>query len=197
MPGDITSLVASEAGHFVLESGYHASMWLDLETLFLQPARIDPLAADLASRLSKHAPELVCGPLVEGAFVALLVARELCVPFAYTERTARRGDELYPFDYELPRVLRPHLGGKRVAVVNDVISAGSAVRGTAEAVEAAGGTLIAIGALFILGDWTRRFAGEKKIAVEALAETKFDLWKPENCPLCERAIPLQRRIQTT
>ena len=48
--------------------------------------RIGPLAHAFADRLRKHEIDAVCGPLVEGAFVAMIVARRLEVPFPYAER---------------------------------------------------------------------------------------------------------------
>src|SRR5215217_8037564 len=133
----IGSLVPSESGHFLLESGLHGNLWMDLESLFLAPARIEPLATELARRIATHDPEVICGPLVEGAFLALIVARQLDLPFTYSERYVRTGIEtLYPFGYAIPRPLHRHLRGKRVAVINDVISAGSAVRGTWQELEA-------------------------------------------------------------
>jgi|SRR5581483_6743891 len=178
--------VPAESGHFELESGFHASMWMDLEALFLDPSRMEPAAADLASRVARHEPQVICGPLVEGAFLGLLVARHLRIPFTYTERAA-------PYVYNLPRVLRSHVEQKRVAIINDVISAGSAVGGTAQSLENAGARTVAIGALLILGDWTRQFAATKNIAVEALEESAYAMWKPDECPLCRSGVPLERR----
>ena len=180
------NLVPKQNGHFELESGFHASMWMDLETLFLDVARMEPVAADLASRVVRHQPEIICGPLVEGAFLGLFVARGLRIPFTYTERSAA-------YVYNLPPVLRQRVRGKRVAIINDVISAGSAVGGTAHSLDDAGAHIVAIGALLVLGDWTRRFAAERNIAVEALEESKYEMWKPGECPLCRSGVPLERR----
>ena len=170
---------------------------MDLEALFLWPAAVEPMIAQLASRIEQYEPALVSGPLVEGAFSALSVARMLGVQFVYTERSRAEKEGLYPYVYRLPRVLVPHVRDKRVVVVNDVISAGSAVRGTIMELENHGASVVAIGALLILGEWTRRFAAEKSIAVQALAESSFELWSPDSCPLCQKRIPLQRRIQST
>jgi orotate phosphoribosyltransferase len=188
-------LLASQRGHFLLESGYHGSLWLDLEALFLEPARIEPLARELAVRLAKHGAEVVCGPLVEGAFLALMVARELGVPFTYSERFESGGD-LYPYGYRVPPTLHRHLRGKRVVIVNDVISAGSAVRGTWSDLESLGATTIAVAALLVLGDWTARFTSENRIALEALRSEPYELWLPAECALCARGEPLERKIQS-
>jgi orotate phosphoribosyltransferase len=195
MHSGLAALIASEPGHFLLESGFHGSLWMDLEALFLDPAVIEPLASELAARLAKHEVDVVCGPLVEGAFLALLVARQLGVPFTYSERFERPSDGgLYPFGYRVPATLHPHLRDKRVAVVNDVISAGSAVRGTWSALEALQARPVAIAALLVTGDWTARFAAERQVALEALEAVPYDLWPPDACPLCARGEPLVRRI---
>jgi orotate phosphoribosyltransferase len=130
MPQDFLSLVNSRVGHFKLESGHHANYWLDLETLFLRPSRIEPFAAQLADRLRSYRIDAVCGPLNEGAFVALMTASELDCDYTYAERFAPppTGNELFPVEYRLPNALHPMVRGKRIAIVNDVISAGSAVR---------------------------------------------------------------------
>jgi orotate phosphoribosyltransferase len=188
----VLALLSAEEGHFVLESGYHARLWMDLETLFLDPRRIEPLAIELAARVATHEPEVVCGPLVEGAFLALAVARHLGVPFTYTVRSEAAAGGLYPYAYRLPRVLRAPVAGKRVAIINDVISAGSAVRGTFHDLADAGARAIAVGALLLLGGWTRTFGAEHGIAIEALAEEPFELWRPEACPLCDTTNPLPR-----
>ena len=63
-----------------------------------------------------------------GAFLAQAVAAELDVEFYHTERVATTGGGLYPVNYRLPDTLRHRISGKRVAIVDDAINAGSAVR---------------------------------------------------------------------
>ncbi len=177
-----------------MESGYHAERWLDLELLCVHPERLDPLLARLATQLRAHRFDVVCGPLVEGAFLALDIARRLSLLFTYSERFEPPAQgELYPVDYRLPGPLREIVKGKRVAIVNDVISAGSAVGRTFEDLENCGAIPVAIGALLILGEWTARFAAEKGLAVEALAFETFPKWTPAECPLCQRGIPVTAR----
>jgi len=104
---EVTRLLPARKGHFLLESGHHGNLWLDLELLCLRPEQIRPQAAQVAARLAAHNVEVVCGPLVEGAFVALMVAEKLGLPFTYAERFADVSrDALYPVQYRLPRALR-------------------------------------------------------------------------------------------
>ena len=187
-------MFAPRHGHFLLESGHHGKLWMDLEATFVEPARVEPAADEIASRLIPYRPEIICGPLVEGAFLGLMVSQRMGIPFTYSERFANADGGLYPFAYRIPKGLHRHLRGKRVAIVNDVINAGSAVRGTIVSLEDLGATSVAIGAMLVLGDWSRRFASEKNIVLEAVEAWPNELWAPAECPLCAAQVPLERPV---
>jgi orotate phosphoribosyltransferase len=188
---DILDRLPSRRGHFRLESGHHTDLWLDLELLYLEPTKVQPLAVALAKRLAPFGAEIVCGPLVEGAFVALTVAAELGWEFAYAERIAHPEREgLFSVEYRLPGALRDRVRGRRVVLVNDVISAGSSVRGTLADLEACGAEPVAIGALLVLGDAATGLTAERGLPLESLAAREHAQWVPQACPLCETGVPL-------
>src|SRR5258708_98991 len=190
---EVVRLLPARQGHFRLESGHHGELWLDLELLCLHPEPVQRLAKRIATRLAPHRIEIVCGPLIEGAFVALMVAEELGVPFTYAERLADQGlghqgladgktDVLYRVQYRLPRALREVVRGKRVGIVNDVINAGSAIRGTFADMKACGAEPVAIAALAVLGQSAAAFAADQKIALETMAFLTNTIWTPSKCP---------------
>jgi len=145
-------LVEGRRGHFRLESGHHGGLWLDLDPLFCDPPRVAPFVSALADALRKHEVEVVCGPLLGGAFLAQLVARELVAAFSFTERVMpAHADGLYRARYRLPPGLAGRVRGRRVAMVDDVMSAGSALRGTFEELRAYGALPVVAGALLVLG----------------------------------------------
>jgi orotate phosphoribosyltransferase len=192
MNESLLSSVHGRKGHFQLESGHHGDLWIQLETLCLQSRKIQTLAAALAKRLAKYEVETICGPLVEGAFVALLVSLELGCEFTYAERfanSARAG--IFPVEYRLPKVLEPVVKGKRVAIVNDVINAGSAVRGAYFDLQAKGAVIVAIGALMALGEAITAFSAEHRVPLELLEQAPNNLWLPSQCPLCTAGQPLE------
>jgi len=192
MREELFDLLAARRGHFRLESGHHGDLWLDLELLCLRPGRVQPLAVVLAKQLATHGVEVVCGPLVEGAFIALMVASELGVEFCYAERSVPPlSDALYPVEYRIPDALRSRVHGKRVAIVNDVTNAGSAVRGACTDLQACGAEPATIGTLLVLGSWALSFAAEKKIPLESIAALPNSLWTPSACPLCASRVPLE------
>jgi orotate phosphoribosyltransferase len=179
----LLSMAGARRGHFRLESGHHGDLWLDLDSLFRRPARLRPAVETLARSIAGHEVELVCGPLSGGAFLAQMIAAELDVEFCHTERTeAPRDGELYSARYRLPEGVP--VGGRRVAVVDDAINAGSAVRSTLAALRDGGAVPVAIGALLVLGTSAPALAAAQGLALETVARIDNDLWTPEDCPLC-------------
>lgn len=192
MHKQVLDLVSARKGHFLLESGHHGDLWLDLETLCLRPRVVQALAAELAQSLSKLGVEAVCGPLVEGAFVGLLVALQLDAQFTYSERHVSSAEGgLFPVAYRIPAPLRAGLRGKRVAVVNDVINAGSAVMGTFADLLSCGAVVVGISALLVLGDAASTFAISKGVPLQSIAALPNNLWTPKECPLCASGTRLE------
>jgi orotate phosphoribosyltransferase len=192
MTGDVLDALPARRGHFLLESGYHTDLWLTLDGMFADTRALAPLVADLATRLRPHAPAAVCGPLLGGAFLAQAVATVLGVGFYFTEPDpAPAGPGLFRAKYRLPDELRRRAGGERVAVVDDVISAGSSVRATADALSAAGASTVAVGALLLLGGAAEAHFTEQGVPVEAVGRSSFSLWKPDECPLCRAGVALE------
>jgi orotate phosphoribosyltransferase len=130
-----------------------------------------------------HRAEAVCAPLVEGAFVGLMVATSLDLPFAYAEpRRDDRATGLFPVSYPIPKVLAARLRGRRVAIVDDVINAGSAVRGTLASLGQCGAQAVAIGALGVYGDAASELAAGHGVALETLASFASQIWEPAPVP---------------
>jgi Orotate phosphoribosyltransferase len=189
------ALVNARRGHFVYESGYHSDLWLDLETLCRRPAVVRRYATELARNVSAWRPEVICGPVIEGAFVGLMVATELQCEFAYTVRSAdpSRGG-LFPVEYQLPAALATTISGRRVVIVNDVISAGSAVRGTLSSLRSAGANVVGVAALAVLGGSFPAYISQQRIPFESLIPIPDNnLWEPANCPLCSASVALEHR----
>lgn len=192
MQQDFFNLLSAREGHFRYESGYHSDLWLDLDLLFLRPTAVKPYALELAKKLARHNINAICGPLVGGALIAQMIAVELDIEFYYTERFVNTQHEgLYPVEYRLPKGYQQVIRGKHVAIVDDVISAGSAVRGTLNNLSSYGIGSAVVGALLVLGDSAPTYFGERNIPVESIASRPNNLWQPTTCPLCADHIPLE------
>lgn len=197
MGADITTaafldLVTARRGHFRLESGHHGGLWFDLDPLFADQKRIAPFVEALCVALRRHDVSLVCGPLVGGAFLAQLVAQILGVEFCFTERSGPApAGGLFATSYRLPEGFVARVSGKRTALVDDVMSAGSSLRATNAELEAHGAVPVVAGALLVLGSAGVDFFSARSVQVEAVFRRDYDLWPPEVCPLCAAGQPVE------
>ena len=189
-------LVAGRSGHFRMESGYHSDRWLDLDTLFTEPLRVPPFVDHLVTLLRPLAVDAICGPLLGGAFLAQWVARELETDFWYTAPVRSTAEGLFTVRYALPGTLVRRASGRRVAMVDDVMSAGSSLRATHTELQARGAEPVAAGALLVLGTIGEQYFTEHRLPVLAAARSDFNSWSPEDCPHCADGVVLER-VATT
>jgi orotate phosphoribosyltransferase len=181
---DLLSTLPVRQGHFLLESGYHANLWVSLESLFVDTARATALIRALTGRLRRYDVTAVCGPMFGGAFLALAIANELGAHFYFTRQQDSAHEGLFRATYTLPSELHALVRNERVALVDDAISAGSSVRATKIALDDAGATTVVVGALVTLGNTARDYFEALGIPMEALSHREFNMWKPAECPLC-------------
>jgi orotate phosphoribosyltransferase len=90
----------------------------------------------------------------------------------------------------VPSHLRKLIDGKNIAIVDDVINAGSAVRATLAALQSCGARPVVIGALLVLGDIGKRYLAERNLPVRSISHLPNEIWEPEECPLCSSQVPL-------
>ena len=182
---ELLRLVKTRSGHFVMESGLHSDHWCELDRMFDDEAALAPFVSELARRMRSYRPEIVVGPESGGARLARLVAQALGVGSVAATRVLPTGAHgLFPVRYQVTTVDRPRLLGRRVAIVDDAISAGSAVRGTLKDVLQWGAQPVVVGALWIFGDAAGPWAKDHALPLEAVARRSLGMWKPGDCPLC-------------
>jgi orotate phosphoribosyltransferase len=189
---DFLHLLGGRRGHFRLESGHHGAWWFELDALFSDFRSIEPFVRALADAIRPYGPEGICGPLLGGAFLAQMVAHDLGSEFYFTQREMpAQAWGLYQARYRLPRALAARVAGKRLAIVDDVMSAGSALRGTYAEIEAQGAACVVAGALLTLGSTGASFFAGVGLPVVATARQDYELWEPSHCPLCATGLPLE------
>ena len=193
MSDEILELFAARRGHFRFESGHHGDLWLDIPPAYVDPRRLRPHAVKLAKLLASHRIEAICGPLVEGALIAQMVAEEMGAEFFFAEQYSRPdGNGLYPIGYRIPAALRGLIRSKRIAILDDVINAGSAVRGACEDLLACGASIAAVAALLVLGTPASELAASLGVPLVMLTQRPTNaLWAPSECPLCASGMKLE------
>jgi orotate phosphoribosyltransferase len=82
--------------------------------------------------------------------------------------------------------------GKRIGIVNDVINAGSAVRGTYADLQSHGAQTVAVASLLTLGDSAEQLAKSWNVDLVRIASQPNTYWPPSECPLCAAGMPVEK-----
>ena len=197
MQTDLLALLPGRRGHFRMESGYHSERWFNLDKLFEDRPRLQPFVDELSGRLAAHHIEAVVGPITGGAKLAGMIGNKLGLESFPTVRfETPNATGLFPVRYLVPAALRERLRGKSVAIVDDAISAGSAVKGTHADLLACGANPVVCGALIIFGDAAAEFAAKNNLRLECITRMSFGMWKPADCPLCKAGVEVERVSDT-
>lgn len=83
--------------------------------------------------------------------------------------------------------------GQRVLVVEDILNTGGSVLKVVEAVRAAGGEVVGLGALCNRGGVTPEQVGNPP-KLFALANFRMDMWDETDCPLCAQGVPINTDV---
>jgi orotate phosphoribosyltransferase len=164
-------------GHFLLTSGLHSEQYFQCARVLQHPQIAADLCAQLAGFFSDTNAEAVIAPAIGGIIVSHETARALDVPAFFAERengkmTLRRG-------FQLSR-------GQRVLVVEDVITTGGSVKEVLDMVTEHGAVPVAAGCLV-----DRSGGGvDLGIKMHSLITMQVETFRPENCPLCQKGIPV-------
>jgi orotate phosphoribosyltransferase len=167
-------------GHFKLTSGKHSDVYYEKFMLIKQPSLCTKICAEMASRLKSLKPEVVAGPTTGGIIIAYDVARYLGVEAIYAEpgengRVFKRG-------LTLKR-------GQRVAIVDDVMTAGTSIREVISLVQSYQADIVGITEILDRSNAAVTF----DYPFFALASVPANNWQPDDCPLCAGGVPLTQR----
>jgi orotate phosphoribosyltransferase len=178
-------------GHFDYGNGYHGPAYLNPHQLLRYPSTIWRLAQDLLDLVPDEisaAADVVAGPPTGGALLAHTIAglldsrRALTHPpcsFAPFEKKGKT-PSLRPFYQQLVK-------GKRVLLADDVRNTGLMMAACADAVRAAGGTVVAV---VVICDRMESIA-DPGAPVFPLVEYQAPPNVPAaECPLCDAGKPI-------
>lgn len=166
-------------GHFQLSSGLHSPKYLQCALVLQHPRHAERLGRALAARIGLGA-DVVVSPAMGGLIIGHEVARALGVRHIFAERDAARRMAL--------RRGFAVRSGERAVIVEDVITTGGSSLEVAELLRGLGAEVV--GAASIID----RSGGAADLGVPrvALATLDVETWRPEQCPLCGRGLPLDK-----
>ena len=167
-------------GHFVLSSGQHSDEYWEKFRLLEWPRVTEKLCHDIAERYQSRSISAVIGPTTGGALLAQEVARQLGSRCLLAEPVPNGGRELRR-GFVLHRA-------EPVLIVDDVLTTGLSLRETLSAIELYQPDIIAIEVLIDRSGG--RAARQFTVPCHALLTVSARTYKPEECPLCAKNVPL-------
>lgn len=169
-------------GHFRLTSGLHSPEYLQCALVLQHPEAAEKLGRLLAMEVRGLAGgkiDAVVSPALGGVIIGHEVARALGTRFLFTERDAATGKMALRRGFAVA-------AGETAAVVEDVITTGGSTRDVVDALQAAGARVAAAGSII------DRSGGAADVGAPraALATLQVVAYRPEECPLCAKGIPV-------
>lgn len=169
---EFRSVDALLEGHFLLSSGRHSAYYLQCARLLMNPERAGRIALAITQKIPRELRgeiEAVVSPAMGGIIIGHEMGRTLGVDAMFVERPEgifglRRGFTLAP--------------GTKVLMMEDVVTTGLSSREAIAAIEAAGGIVIAAGAV------VDRSAGKVDLGVPffPLIQLNFPTYAPDEVP---------------
>jgi orotate phosphoribosyltransferase len=179
---DLTGCGAHQRGHFLLSSGLHSGDYLQCALYLAHPRRAACAGGLLAAsfRAAEILPDVVVAPAMGGLIIGHETARDLDLPFLFTERAdakmvLRRGFGLAP--------------GQRVVVVEDVVTTGKSTREVIAILGDLGAEVLGVGSLVNRSGQPQPFSPLPSCHLMA---ADFPTWAVDECPLCHEGVPIAK-----
>jgi orotate phosphoribosyltransferase len=170
------------AGHFLLTSGKHSSVYLEKFMVLQSPKYTEKLAKEIANHFRDKKVDVVIGAAVGGIILAYEVARQLKVRGIFMER--EEGKLTLRRNFEIKE-------GERVLVVEDIVTTGGSVQELIDNIKQNYKCEIAGVGLLI-----NRSGGELDFGAGetfALATVDVKAYEEKDCPQCKKGEALTSR----
>jgi len=175
------------SGHFILSSGNHSPNYLQSAKVLEDPKTAQKLATALADEIKKSGIKIdtVCAPALGGVIAGYELARALEVRSIFVER--KDGEMQLRRGFEVQK-------GENILICEDIITTGGSAMEAAEIMNKLGANVVAFSALANRGFCKREGSNieakaecklPKDIPFFALADFEFEIYEPNNCPLCK------------
>jgi orotate phosphoribosyltransferase len=168
---------AVKEGHFLLASGLHSPVYWEKFRILQYPNLTEKLCRLIARHFKRQRVDVVAGPMTGGIILAFETARQLGTRGIFAEKEG--GVRVFRRDFEIAP-------GEHVLIVDDILTTGSSLRETIDAVGKLGGIVVGVGVLVDRSDKNLEF----NLPFFSCLRAPTTVYSPENCPLCAAHVPL-------
>lgn len=183
---------AFRKGHFVFTSGRHADTYINKDAIYPYTRETSALCRAMAEQFKDSKVEAVIGPAVGAAILSQWVAFHLSemlghdILSTYADKDGMGG-------FILKRGYDKLIAGKRVIVVEDLMTTGGSVKKVIDIARANGSDVVGVGVVCNRGGVEPKDIGDPPKLV-SLVNVQLDSWEAADCLLCERKIPVNLDI---
>lgn len=178
---------AFRSGHFVFVSGLHADTYVNKNAMYPYTREMSQLCKSIADLFAGQGIDAVVGPSTGGIILSQWVADHLSDAAGkqvYSTYADKDGD-----GFVIKRGYDEVIKGKKIIVVEDLVTTGGSLRKVVEAARAAGADVAGAVAVCNRGDVTREMVGNPPV-FHSLLTVQLDQWPEAECELCKQGIPV-------
>jgi orotate phosphoribosyltransferase len=179
--------------HVVYTSGRHGTTYVNKDAIYPNTEAVSALCAAIAAHFADAgiAIDVVAAPALGGIILSQWVAHHLTAGgrralAVYAEKAEPEG---FAFRRGYDRILQ----GRRVLVVEDILTTGGSLRSVIEGVRRAGGEVVGAAALCNRGGVRASEVGDPP-ELFALVELSLESWDEQECPLCASGMPVNTEV---
>ncbi len=178
-------------GHYLLRSGMHSDTYFEKANIWPHEDATRELCSMFVESFSDTDIDIVIGPETGGKTLSettatLLSARKgKDVPGLFA---AKDGNGGFIFDDETARQIR----GKKILVLEDVITTGESVKKVIDLIRAMGGEVVGLGILCNRGKVKPEGIGVEDM--EVLIDVDAPTWMQDECPQCGEEVPIDTTV---
>jgi len=177
--------------HFVYKSGMHGSGYINMDPIYTRPSIMTGIGRGLLMPFDEAMFDTIAAPAVGGVALVTYVGVEALI--RYGDRGSivwadKQGDT---FKFERAGFVE-RIRGKRVLVVEDLLTTGGSVAKVCRDVENHDGFVVGVSAIVNRGGVTAEQLGVPHLA--ALAEVNFEAVDVQDCELCAKHVPIVRDV---
>ena len=171
-------------GHFLLTSGLHSPHYVEKFNVLQHPKYTQRLCEAMAEKFKDASIDTVVGPVTGGVLLAHETGKALGTRAIFTER--ENGKMTFRRGFSLKK-------GERVLIVEDIVTTGGSIREVIDVVREQGGVPVAVSMIVDRSGGKADFDG---VPSTALLTMKVETYRPEECPLCAKGVPMTKRGRT-
>ncbi|HYC34284.1 MAG TPA: phosphoribosyltransferase family protein [Candidatus Paceibacterota bacterium] len=178
--------------HFVGTSGGHFDTYINKDALYYHPAKASAVGKIFAEKFKDMDIDAVVGPAMGGVILSQWTAYHLSemkgkeIFGLYTDKTPE-GEQVLKRGYDKVA------NGKNILIVEDLTTTGLSVKKVVDTVKNAGGNVVAVCVMVNKNpkDVTSEMMGAP---FYSLADYPIEIYKAEECPLCQKGVPVNTKI---